>query len=185
MKPIRVNLASRPLLNRRLYMFAGGSLALAALISLVLGVFIFSRFALKSRGVRSELAQVEQAIQQAARERSVSQAKAQEAMGRDRRIIDFANAVILEKTFSWAEFLSRLEDGLPDSSFILSLAPVAVESHRVQFRLKVASPGLDDQLALINKLLELNFSQIRVEGEELDDRGLLISEMLVSYERHI
>jgi len=185
MNPIRVNLASRPLRNRRLFYFAGGALALATLGALLLGVFIFSRFALKIRGIRSELARVEQALQSADRERSVSQAKVQEAMNRGRIIVDFANAVILEKTFSWAEFLSRLEDGLPDSSFILSLAPVAVESHRVQFRLKVASAGLDDQLALINKLLELNFSQIRVEAEEVNDGGLLTSELLVSYARHI
>ena len=62
---------------------------------------------------------------------------------------------------------------------------MALESHRVQFRLKVASAGLDDQLALINNLLELNFSQIRVEAEEVDTGGLLTSDLLVSYERHI
>lgn len=185
MKPIRLNLASRPLRNRRLFVFAGGGLALAALISLVLGIFIFSRFALKIRGTRSELASVEQGIEKARLETSDSQAKVLAAMKRDKVSVDFVNAVILEKSFSWAEFLSRLEDGLPDSSFILSLAPVAVESHRVQFRLKVASAGLNDQVAMINRLLELNFSRVRVETENIDDRGLLTSELLVSYERQI
>ena len=185
MKPIRINLASRPLLNRRLFQFTAGAIALGALVALILGVFIFSRFALKIRGVRSELAGVEQAVQSAERERSAAQAKVQQALSRDRISVDFANSVILEKSFSWAEFLSRLEDGLPASSYILSMAPVALESHRVQFRLKVASAGLDDQLALINNLLELNFSQIRVEAEEVDTGGLLTSDLLVSYERHI
>ncbi len=185
MKPIRVNLASRPLLNRRLFLFVGGGLALAALIALLLGGFIFSRFALKIRGTRSDLGRVEQSIQAAQREKAASEAKVEEARKRDQILADFANSVILEKAFSWSEFLSRLEEGLPDSSFILSLAPVAVESHRVQFRLKVASAGLNDQLALINKLLGLNFSQIRVEAEDVDERGLLNSELLVSYERHI
>ena len=185
MKPIRLNLASRPLRNRRLFLFARGGLALAAFVTLFLGFFIFSRFALKIRGARSELVKVSQAIQSAQRERSASLSKVQEARKRNQRTVDFANAIILEKSFSWAEFLSRIEDGLPDSSFILSLAPIAVESQRVQFRLKVASAGLNDQLALINKLLELNFSQIRVETEDVDDRGLLTSELVVSYERNI
>ncbi len=185
MKSVHLNLASRPLRNRRLFLFAAGGLALTAFVALALGAFVFFRFALRSRGTRAELARVEAAIQTAQREKAVSLAKVQEVMKRDRLLADFANAIILEKSFSWAEFLSRLEDGLPDSSFILSLAPVAVESHRVQFRLKVASPGLNDQLALINKLLELNFSQVRVEAEDVDARGLLTSELLVTYERHI
>jgi Tfp pilus assembly protein PilN len=185
MKPIRLNLASRPLRNRRLFLFAGGGLVLAAFVALFLGVFIFSHFALKLRGARSELARVNQAMQSARREKSASLLKVQEARARNQRAVDFANAIILEKSFSWAEFLSRLEEGLPDSSFILSLAPVAVESQSVQFRLKVASAGLNDQLALINKLLELNFSRIRVETEDVDDRGFLTSELVVSYERNI
>ncbi len=185
MNPIRLNLASRPLLNRRLFVFAGGGLALAALISLVLGIFIFSSFALKIRRAQSELARVEQGIQKDRLGTSASRAKVQEAMKRYKVSVDFANAVILEKSFSWAEFLSRLEDGLPDSSFIISLAPVAVDSQSVQFRLKVASAGLNDQVALINRLLELKFNKVRVETEDIDDRGLLTSELLVSYERHI
>jgi hypothetical protein len=124
-------------------------------------------------------------MQSARHEKAASISKVQEAMRRNQRTVDFANAIILEKSFSWAEFLSRLEDGLPDSSFILSLVPVAVEDQRVQFRLKVASAGLNDQLALINKLLELNFSQIRVETEDVNERGLLTSELVVSYERTI
>ena len=185
MKPIRINLASRPLLNRRLFQFTAGAVGLGALVALILGVFVLTRFALKISRVRSEIAGVEQAIQAAEGERSAAQARVKQALGRDRISVDFANSVILEKSFSWAEFLSRLEKGLPDSSYILSMAPVALESHRVQFRLKVASRGLDDQLALINNLLELNFSQIRVEAEDVDTGGLLTSDLLVSYERHI
>lgn len=185
MKPIRINLASRPLRNRRLFVLASAGLGLAALLVFLLGVLVLSRFALKIRAVRSELSRVNEAIQSAQRERSKSQAMVQEAMKRDKGILDFVNGVIFEKTFSWSEFLSRLEEGLPDSSFVLSLAPVAVESRRVQFRLKVATAGLDDQVALINNLLALGFSQIRVEGEAVDDRGLLTSELLVSYERNI
>lgn len=185
MKPIRINLASRPLRNRRLFLYVSGGLGVASLIAVVLAVVIFSRFALKIRGTRSELTRLEQSVQTAQRERARSQAKTQAAMKQNQDIINFVNIIILQKSFSWVEFLTRLEDGLPDSSYILSLAPVAVESNRIQFRLKVASPGLDEQLALINKLLELNFSQIRVEGEDLDDRGLLTSDMLVTYERHI
>jgi Tfp pilus assembly protein PilN len=185
MKPVRLNLASRPLRNRRPFLYASGGLALASLLAVVLGLFIFSRFAVKIKGTQAELARLEQTAKTAERERARSRAKTQEAMKRNQNIINFVNTVIFQKSFSWAEFLSRLEDGLPDSSYILSLAPVGIESNRVQFRLRVASPGLDDQVALINKLLELSFSQIRVEGEELDNRGLLVSDILATYEKHI
>ncbi len=185
MTGFRVNLASRPLRNRRPYLFTAGGLALGALVALVLGIVVFSRSALKLRSVRAALDRLAQASRAAEKEKTTADARVRQATERDQAGIDFANAVILEKTFSWAAFLTRLEKGLPGSSYILSLAPVALESHRVQFRLKVASPGLDDQLELINKLLELDFSQIRVEAEEIDAGGLLTSELLVSYERHI
>jgi Tfp pilus assembly protein PilN len=185
MKPVRLNLASHPLRNRRLFLYAGAGLALASLVAVLLGLFIFSRFALKIRVVRAELARLEQSVQTAEREKARSTARTQEAMKGEQSIVDFVNSIIFQKSFSWAEFLSRIEEGLPDSSYILSLAPVAVESNRVQVRLKVASPTLDDQLALINKLLELSFSQIRVEGEEIDNQGLLISDILATYERRI
>ena len=81
--------------------------------------------------------------------------------------------------------MSKLEECLPDSSYILSLAPTVVESTRVQFRFRVVSPNLDDQVALINKLLDLNFSQPRVESEESNERGQLTSDISVTYERHI
>jgi Tfp pilus assembly protein PilN len=185
MKPVRINLATRPLRNTKFFLFVSAGLGLVSLITVLLAVVVFSRFALKIKGASSELARLEQSIKTAQREKTRFQNKTEEATKRYQDTINFANAIILQKSFSWAEFLSRLEDALPDSSYILSLAPVAVESSRVQVRLKVASPNLDEQVALINKLLELNFSQIRVEGEDLDERGQLTSDIVVTYERHV
>jgi len=185
MKPILLNLASHPQRNRRLFLLASGGLTLASIVAIVLAVIIFSSFALKIKRTRAELDRLDQSIGTAQRVKTHSQAKVQQAMKRETDMVEFVNALILQKSFSWSEFMSRLEDGLPDASYILSLAPVAVENSRVQFQLRVASSGLDEQLALINKLLELNFSQVRVQGEDTDDRGRLISDILVTYERHI
>jgi hypothetical protein len=59
------------------------------------------------------------------------------------------------------------------------------ENSTVQFRFKVVSQSLDDLLKLINNLQAQKFSTPRVENEERNERGQLVSEISVSYERNI
>jgi hypothetical protein len=102
----------------------------------------------------------------------------------DKSQIDLVNSIILRKVFSWTELLSTLEKSLPDSSYILSLAPTLTEGSVLQLKLKVVSQDLDKLTEFLNKLKASKF-RIRLEGEIDSENGLLISEVSLSHETGI
>ncbi len=185
MRRLNVNLATRPLRNRRLFFLLGGLLGLAFLVTSLVAVVIFFQFSLKISTTRDGLRKADASIRAAQTEQKRLAARVKEAVGKDQDIIDTINGVILKKSFSWTDFLSKVEECLPDSSYILSLAIPQIDNTRIQFRIRVVSRDLEDFLALINSLLKLNFNQPRLESEERNDRGQLVSEISVTYERNI
>ena len=99
--------------------------------------------------------------------------------------LDLINSIILRKSFSWVKFFNDLENSLPDSSYIIFMAPVLRGDSRMEVRFKVASRNLGDLLKFLNNLKAMKFDQIRVESEEKDEKGFLNSEISLSYERDI
>jgi hypothetical protein len=183
MRRLSLNLATRPLRNRRFFTLLIGGLGLAFLVTALLAVILFFHFTLKENSVRAGIRKADAAIQNAQSEQKRLDNQAREAANKDRALVDGINRIILRKSFSWTDFLSKLEDALPDPSYILSLAPTLVDDTRIQFHFRVVSQNLDGLLALINKLQELKFTQPRVETEERNERGQLASEISVTYER--
>lgn len=185
MRRLNVNLATRPLRNRRLFFLLGGVLGLFFLVTSLVAVIIFFQFTMKKNVVKAGLQKTDASTRAAQTEQKRLAARVKEAVGKDQDIIDTINGIILKKSFSWTDFLSKLEECLPDSSYILSLAIPQVDNTRIQSRVKVVSQSLDDLLLLINRLQDLKFSRPRVETEERNDRGQLVSEISVTYERII
>lgn len=95
--------------------------------------------------------------------------------------IDLINSIILMKSFSWLDFLDDLERALPDSSYIVSLAPALTEDLRLRLRLKVVSANVADLVKLIENFKALKFD-IFLESEANDERGFLVSYISLSYE---
>ncbi len=185
MRHLMVNLATRPLRNRRLFLILGAVVGLAFLVTSLAAVIIFFQFSLKKSTVRSALQNADVSIRSAQTEQKRMAARVKEAADKDRDVIDTINSIILQKSLSWTDFLSKLEECLPDSSYILSLSIPRVDNTQIQFRIRVVSRGLDDFLALINRLLERNFSEPRLENEDKNAQGQLVSEISVTYERNI
>lgn len=184
MRRITINLASQPLRNRRLFFSLAGLLSFLCLVFIALAAVVFIRFFIKGRSAKVELAKTETAISTAQREERQLVAKVRQAVKKDQKKVDLLNSIVLKKSFSWAELLSKLEECLPDSSYVIDLAPTLVEDTRVQFRIKVVSRNVDDLVALVNNFLARGFSDPRVENEERNEKGLS-SEISVSYDRHI
>lgn len=80
------------------------------------------------------------------------------------------------------EFLSALEEALPASCYIESLAPTLKENNQMEVRLKIAAPSLDDLLLLNQNLYKKNFKGIRIVSESISDVGILIGEITLIYE---
>jgi len=93
--------------------------------------------------------------------------------------------MIYKKSFSWVDFLSALEEALPASCYIESLAPTLKENSQMEVRLKVAAPSLDELLKLNKNLFQKNFTGIRIISESINETGLLVAEITLIYERTV
>jgi hypothetical protein len=97
--------------------------------------------------------------------------------------IDLINSFILRKSFSWIDFLTALENSLPGSSYILSMAPSFKGGSRIEIRFRVATPNLDELFEFISQLESQGFTDLRVMREAPARDRYLISEISLSYEK--
>jgi len=180
---ITLNLASHPLRNRRFYFLVLGCLGLGVVLTFLFSARFFLEYYGKGRSAKESLSAVESSIIIAQREEGRLSSRVKEASKNDQEKVTLMNSIILKKSFPWTKFFSLLEDSLPDSSYVLSLAPALVDNSRIEMRFKVVSRNLDDLLQLLDNLNRLNFKHIRVESEERDPQGQLISEFSLNYDR--
>jgi Tfp pilus assembly protein PilN len=181
---LSLNLATDPLRNRRFFFWLSSIIVAAILLVSYLAARTYFQYRSEAQKVRASIDRIDEQIMVAGTEEKTFRQKVEEAVRRDKNKVDLVNSIILRKVFSWTELLSTLENCLPDSSYILSLAPTLTEDSRLQMRLKVVSQDLDKLLEFLNKLKASKFS-IRIEGEMEGERGLLVSEVSLSYERSI
>jgi len=185
MKRLRLNLASHPLRNRRLYyLVLSFMVILLFALSYLTGSLYFDARA-KTREMRTSISDIEKKARVAQSQEVEFKEKVEEITKSHKRRIDLVNGIILRKSFSWLELLGNLEASLPDSSYIISLAPRLLEDSRMEVKFRVISRNLDYLLKLINNLNNLKFNNIRIENEEINERGRLLSEISLSYERNI
>lgn len=184
-KPLSLNLASYPLRNRRLFYLLFSVLGIALLLVLFLAGRTFFEYRYKAQKMRASIWKTEQLIIDVQREEKEFQDRIEDAIRAYKKKVDLINSIILSKSFSWIEFLSDLENSLPDSSYIVSLAPTLTKDLKLQLRFKVASQNINDLLKLINNLRALKFDQIRITSEAESERGTLLSEISLIYERNI
>ncbi len=179
---IRLNLASHPLRNRRLFfLLFFGLLALLLFVSILAGK-TYVEYRTKTREVKASIQNTERMIMDAQRAEKRLAVRLNDVVKTHQGKVDLVNSIILKKSFSWLDFLADLEDALPDSSYIVSLAPAFTEGSRLQLRLRVVSAGVDDLVKLIENLRALKFNDIRLESEAEDATGFLISNISLSYE---
>jgi hypothetical protein len=184
-RPISLNLASYPLRNRRLFVLLFSILVvLFLLVSFVAGK-IFIRYRADAQRAKNSIRQTDKLIRDTQRNEKSLSSMINEAVKSNKSQVDMVNSIILKKSFSWIEFFADLEKSLPDSTYIVSLAPTLTEDSGIRLRLRVACISVDDLLKLIDNFGALKFDEIRIEGETLSERGLLISEISLRYERSI
>ncbi|MFB0565580.1 MAG: hypothetical protein ACETWK_07875 [Candidatus Aminicenantaceae bacterium] len=184
-RKLSVNLASNPLQNRRFYYLLTGFTGIILILVVIVAINIFINYRLKNRDVKESIANTEQKIRIAQRKEREFTDSITEAAKRYKGQVDLINGIILRKSFSWVKVFTNLEKSLPDSSYIVSLSPNLISDSIMEMRFKVVSQNLNDLLRFINNLKALKFNKIRVESENRDERGLLLSEISLSYERNV
>jgi hypothetical protein len=180
---VLINLASRPARNRRLFLSACGFSAALIAVFLFLSGSAWMNYGVKKRSLRGQAAETERLSREARSEESRLETQiqsAEKALGTKVRII---NSIILRKTFSWTDLFARLEESLPDPSFITSLAPSYGDDSTLFLKIQVVSRNLDDLVRLINNLMAKGFRDIHVTNESTDPRGRNLAEISLTYER--
>lgn len=181
MKHIHLNLASHPLRNRRLFFLLLSSMLLILLFVSAFAGKIFVEYRMKNQDVKSSIRNIDSLINNAQRVEKRLSARINGVIEEQKGRVDLVNSIVLMKSFSWLDFLDDLERALPDSSYIVSLAPALTEDLRLQLRLKIVSADVADLVKLIENFKALKFD-IFLESEANDERGFLVSYISLSYE---
>lgn len=182
---LKLNLASHPLRNRRLYFLIFIVLGFAFLSVSALGVNIYLKYKIKARGTSSSVIESDQMTKDARRDETRYARIVEEQTLKYKGRVDLINSLIFRKSFSWVNFLSDLESALPQSCYIVSLAPVLKGDSKIEVRFKVASPDYEELLNLYTRLDSMAFSQIKIRSETRSADGFLLAEISSIYERTI
>lgn len=180
---LALNLATRPLRNRRLY--AAVSRALVGLFVVLAGLAVFAvlKYGGEASRLKAAMAGTSRVQDAAAREekRLTADIAREETLSRGR--VDLVNSIILKKTFSWTGLLSELEQSLPGPSYITALSPNFTTEGVVALEMSVTSRSLADLEAFITALNARGFKNIKVGGEQRSEDGRLLTPITTTYER--
>lgn len=181
--PLRLNLATRPVRNRRIFQWTAGILAAGLAVSAAAGGYLFVRFKTESRRARRDAAGLSERTREAqARALALAgeTANAERDLGGD---VDILNAAIRRKVFSWIRLLGEIEAALPAESVLVSLQPGQSDERGLGLKLDVTSANLQGLLAFLRALEAGRFSTIRMENESSGAGGRLVSTLTLRYDQ--
>jgi len=181
-KTVDVNLASQPLRNRRFFFAGTGTLAAAFVLVTALAGTQFLKYKRQEKEAGQALARIIRLSETAQREKAGWTAKVQDLSGKNKEKIDLLNSLILNKSFSWVEFFSLLEQALPASSFLTTMTPEQTPAGNLDVRFKVVTQNFGDLLQFVQNLYRLGFKRVLVTNETQLE-GQMLSELSASYER--
>lgn len=152
MKPIHLNLASRPFRDYRPVYAVVVAMALLTAFLALNNVDTFLRYRTETKTTRANIAKLEQQI---ADEQRQSETLAQRLRGVDLKLLasqtEFANAQLAERAFSWSELLDRLERVLPADVKLQSVAPSFNKDGLVHLSMTCITKTGDGLTATINR----------------------------------
>jgi len=180
---LNLNLATRPLRNRRLYAAAARGLAGLFVVLAGLAAFAILKYGGEASRLKAAMAETSRIQAAAAREekRLTGDIEREEKLSRAR--VDLVNSIILRKTFSWTGLLTDLEAALPGPSYITALSPSFTPEGAVALEMSVTSRSLADLEAFITALNARGFKNIKVGGEQRSEDGRVLTPISATYER--
>lgn len=181
--PLDLNLATRPLRNRRLFKALVSAFVLIIVALAGLTAFVLLKYGGEASRLRAVGAGARATRDEATRELTRLEADIRRASEAGQARVDLVNAIIRRKTFLWTGLFGELERALPGPSYITAMTPSFASDGAVVLHLRVTSRSLDDLMAFINDLTARGFKNILVGGETRSDEGRLIAEIDLRYER--
>ena len=152
MKPIHLNLASRPFRDYRPVYAVVVVMALLTAFLALNNVDTFLRYRTETKTTRANIDKLEQQI---ADEQHKTDTLSQRLKGVDLKLLasqtEFANAQLAERAFSWSELLDRLERVLPSDVRLQSVVPAFAKDGLVHLSMTCITKTGDGLNATINR----------------------------------
>jgi Tfp pilus assembly protein PilN len=183
MPPLDLNLATRPLRNRRLYKALVYGLVLVIAVLVGLSAFVFLKYGGEAGRLKEAAAAAKATQDQARAEQRLLSANIRKAESAGRQRVELVNGIILKKTFLWTALFSELEQALPGPSYLTALTPNFLADGSVAMHIRVTSRSLEEFMTFIDNLAARGFKNIQVGDETRSDEGRLIMEIDLRYER--
>ena len=153
MKPIHLNLASRPYRDYRPVYAVVVVVSLLTAFLMLNNIETYYRYHRETGSTREKIASIES---QVAAERKKEQQAQERLRGLDLARLDarakFVNAKLYERAFSWSLLLDELESVLPSDVRLLSIAPSIKEGEPVALDLRFESRSADGLEVTMQKL---------------------------------
>jgi type IV pilus assembly protein PilN len=152
-KPIHLNLASRPYRDYRPVYAAVVVMSLLAAFLMLQNVETYFRYIHETRNTRAKIAAIEA---ETARERQRESAVQAQLKGLDLGRLDaqtkFVNAKLQERAFSWSTLLDQLESVLADDVRLISVSPTFEDDGTINLALDLRAKASDGMIRTINRM---------------------------------
>jgi len=181
--PLNLNLAEDPLRNKRLFhtffFFLGGLAVLLFFISII----TFYQYKTKNQHMKAVLVRVQNKVDYIKREDQRYLNQIHDLSEKNLPKVESFNHFIFQKSFSWTELLTALEQSLPDTCYIVSISPVKAGDSASEISLKVASVGLEPFFRFVNNLYTMNFNNFKLLREGRDEKDYFVWEISLNYDK--
>jgi len=172
MRPIEINLATRPFRNNTLYWAGFGSAVLALAAVSVVNVWFFLGYGSTMRRHREDITSKQQRHEALARdERHLSLKLTKLDFKGLLQQSEFANDAIRRRIFSWTELFNRLEEVVPPAVMMISIRP-EIQAEGISV---VAEGSAKDQEGLLqfeeNLIRNPRFARLYPGSERREQRG--------------
>ena len=152
MKPIHLNLASRPYEDKRLFVatVVGISIIIAAL--LFTNVDTYLRYRVNTQSTRGKIAELDvQTEKEQRRAETVKQQLSRIDIGSLSKQTSFINAQLAQRAFSWSELLDKLEQVLADNVRLNSVGPSFRPDGTVSLNLSLEAKSADSLVDMLKR----------------------------------
>jgi hypothetical protein len=152
-KPLHLNLASRPYRDYRPVYAAVVAMSLITAFLMLNNVETYYRYTRDTRSTRAKIASIEaQTQQERQREQTVKQRIKHLDLGRLSAQTTFVNNKLAERAFSWSTLLDELESVMVDDVRLVSVAPTFGDKGTIQLSLAFISKSGDGMIRTINRM---------------------------------
>lgn len=154
MKPLHLNLASRPYRDYRPVYAAVVVMSLLAAFLMLNNVETYYRYTRDTQSTRTKIATIEgQTAQERERQAALQQRIKGLDLGRLGAQTKFVNAKLAERAFSWSMLLDELESVLTDDVRLLSIAPrFSPDGKTINLSMEFNSKSADGMIKTLNRM---------------------------------